>query len=62
MLAIHEHIKLGRRINDKKSLKLFQNVVYSIDGALDEKQKQRVSRKPWPTLDITITDLPNVHL
>lgn len=46
MLAIHEHIKLGRRINDKKSLKLFQNVVYSIDGALDEKQKQRVSRKP----------------
>ncbi|OAD07331.1 hypothetical protein MUCCIDRAFT_77696 [Mucor lusitanicus CBS 277.49] len=42
MLAIHEHIKLGRRINDKKSLKLFQNVVYSIDGALDEKQKQRL--------------------
>ena len=43
MLAIHEHIKLGRRINDKKSLKLFQNVIYYIDETLDERQKQRVS-------------------
>ncbi|KAK4514142.1 protein phosphatase regulator [Mucor velutinosus] len=42
MLAIHEHIRLGRRINDKKSLKLFQNVIYSIDETLDEGQKQRL--------------------
>lgn len=43
MLAAHEHTKLGRRINDKKSLKLFQNIVYSIDETLAEHQRQRVS-------------------
>lgn len=43
MLAVHEHIRLGRRINDKKGLKLFQNVIYCIDDTLDESQKQRVS-------------------
>ena len=43
MLRFHETIKLGRHINDKKSLKLFQNVIYSIDDTLPKQQIQRVS-------------------
>ncbi|CAO0795881.1 unnamed protein product [Mucor circinelloides] len=43
MLAAHEHAKLGRRINDKKSLKLFQNIMYSIDETLAGHQRQRLN-------------------
>lgn len=35
-------IKLGRRINDKKTVDLFRNVVYAIDDSLRESQKIRV--------------------
>ncbi|CEP08922.1 hypothetical protein [Parasitella parasitica] len=43
MLGFHETFKLGRQINDKKSLKLFQNVVYSIDDTLPQNQTQRLN-------------------
>ncbi|GAA5812958.1 hypothetical protein MFLAVUS_006420 [Mucor flavus] len=35
-------IKLGRRINDKKTVDLFRNVVYAIDDSLRESQKIRL--------------------
>lgn len=38
-------VKLGRHINDKKSLDLFRNVIYVVDDCMPEFAKIRVSTK-----------------
>ncbi|KAI8636818.1 BRCT domain-containing protein [Parasitella parasitica] len=43
MLGFYETLKLGRHINDKKSINLFEHVVYSIDDRLPKEQTQRLN-------------------
>ncbi|KAI8982078.1 hypothetical protein BDF20DRAFT_864853 [Mycotypha africana] len=35
-------IKLGRHVNDKKSIRLFQNIIYLIDDALSDQQQNNL--------------------
>lgn len=37
-----KNVKLGRRMNDKKTIDLFLNVIYVVDDLLPEFQKIRV--------------------
>lgn len=42
-MSKHE-LKLGRRLNDKKSVPIFRNVVYSIDNSLESTTRTRVRK------------------
>lgn len=40
----NKFLKLGRHVNDKKTLDLFRNVVYEVDDRMPEFTKIRVSK------------------